>query len=81
MNRTADFWDQVRSIKRKQSLPMETREETRPTLSISPFLRDALKLVFVCILCNYRINEFKWHVDILQNSRSNGKASTIDNSI
>lgn len=47
MNRTNDFFQEIRTIKKKQGIPTETDDIIRPKIQISPFLKTATSLVWI----------------------------------
>lgn len=47
MNRTNDFFQEIRTIKKKQGIPTETDDIIRPKIQISPFLKTARSLVWI----------------------------------
>lgn len=53
MNRTGDFLNEIRSVKKRQLLAVETHDIIRPTIEIAPFLKDGMKLVV--IVCCYKL--------------------------
>ena len=45
MNRTSDFWTDVHEIRKKRQIQTKTEDITRPVIRLSPFLKDANKIV------------------------------------
>lgn len=50
MDRTNDFFQEIRAVKKKQGIPTETDDIIRPKIQISPFLKTASSLVCFSIL-------------------------------
>lgn len=45
MNRTQDFWTEVHEVRKKRQIQTRIEDLIRPTIRISPFLKDANQIV------------------------------------
>lgn len=53
MNRTQDFFTEVHEVRKKRQIQTKTEDLIRPTIRISPFLKDANQIVsFYSIFIN-----------------------------